>query len=81
MLNYRQFYMILVISIVNGVILGDIMDNLDSSETSKLFDTENMQSKYSNMTDFMQTSQASGSAVGSVQNAMGIIMNLRLRII
>ena len=54
----------------------DIMDNLDSSETSKLFDTENMQSKYSNMTDFMQTSQSSGSAVGSVQNAMGIIMNL-----
>ena len=60
----------------NTTIGMDIMDNLDSSETSKLFDTENMQSKYSNMTDFMQTSQSSGSAVGSVQNAMGIIMNL-----
>ena len=66
----------LVLNPKNTTLGMDIMDNLDSSETSKLFDTENMQSKYSNMTDFMQTSQASGSAVGSVQNAMGIIMNL-----
>jgi len=68
----------LVLNPKNTTLGMDIMDNLDSSETSKLFDTENMQSKYSNMTDFMQTSQASGSAVGSVQNAMGIIMNLGL---
>jgi hypothetical protein len=66
----------LVLNPKNTTLGIDIMDNLNSSETSKLFDTENMQSKYSNMTDFMQTSQASGSAVGSVQNAMGIIMNL-----
>ena len=68
----------LVLNPKNTTLGMDIMDNLNSSETSKLFDTENMQSKYSNMTDFMQTSQASGSAVGSVQNAMGIIMNLGL---
>lgn len=68
----------LVLNPKNTTLGIDIMDNLNSSETSKLFDTENMQSKYSNMTDFMQTSQAAGSAVGSVQNAMGIIMNLGL---
>jgi hypothetical protein len=68
----------LVLNPKNNTLGVDIMDNLNSSETSKLFDTENMQSKYSNMTDFMQTSQASGSAVGPVQNAMGIIMNLGL---
>ena len=57
----------------------DIMDNLDSSETSKLFDTEAMQSKYSNMTDFMQSSQSTGNAVNPVQNAMGIILNLGVK--
>jgi len=62
----------LAIAPSNASLGFDILTNLKSTETSKMYDTENLQSKYTNMSDFMVTSPASGSATSRMSNALGI---------
>jgi hypothetical protein len=62
----------LAISPGNASLGFDILSNLKSTETSKMYDTENLQSKYTNMSDFMTTSPGSGSAASRMSNVLGI---------
>ena len=54
----------------------DAMTNLKSSETSRLYDSDSRKNKYSDMGNFMETSQSSGQAVGPVQNMGNQILKL-----
>ena len=62
----------LAISPSNASLGFDILSNLKSTETSKMYDTENLQSKYTNMSDFMTTSPGSGSAASRMSNVLGM---------
>jgi len=49
----------------------DILTALGSGVTSKLFDSDALQSKYSNMSDFANPNQSSGQAVSRMENVLG----------
>jgi len=65
-------YGALAISPSNATLGFDILNNLKSTETSKMYDTENMQSKYTNMSDFMRTSPRTGTATSRMSNVLGM---------
>lgn len=52
----------------------DFMTFVNSSQTSKLFDTDALSSKHSQMADFGGTSSKSGSAVGRMENVFGQLL-------
>ena len=52
----------------------DIMEKLRSSQTSKLFDSDALQSKHSQMTDYGGLNSKKGAGVSRVQNVIGQIL-------
>ena len=64
------------LSLSGGKLGLDILINLGSSEGSKLFDPKKMSSRFVDLNDYTQVSPKSKSAKSSLQNAIGVIMNL-----
>ena len=58
----------------NATLGFDILTALNSGVTSKLFDSDALQSKYSNMSDFANPNKRSGQAVSRMENVLGQVV-------
>ena len=57
----------------------DILNNLGSRMTTRLFDTKSLSSRFADMTGFFQSTPSEGTARGRVANIMGIIMRMGVK--
>jgi len=57
----------------------DILNNLGSRMTTRLFDTKSLSSRFADMTGFFQSTPSDGTARGRVANIMGIIMRMGIK--
>ena len=64
------------ISLSGGKLGLDILSNLGSSEGSKLFDPKKLSSRFVDLNDYTQVSPKSKGAKSSLQNSIGVVMNL-----
>ena len=71
MIGFKNFKLI---SLTGGKQGLDILNNLGSSEGSKLYDSKKISSRFVESTDYTRTK--SQSAKSSIANAMGVILNL-----
>ena len=57
----------------------DILNNLGSRMTTRLFDTKSLSNRFADMTGFFQSTPSEGTARGRVANIMGIIMRMGVK--
>ena len=57
----------------NTTLIFDALTNLKSGVTSKLVDSDALQSKYSDMSDFVTPNRRAGQATSRMQNVLGVV--------